>query len=175
MRHRVYAISKKYIRFLYVSMVLLSLAFPAILMGISLKRGVTFESSFVILLVILGFVIFITLFHEGRKMIQLIQHRQLELSETRLLIHQENKKELIFFDELENISVYEDHVGRVQAVMLTTVYGSMTKIQHYEDLKDLVHVIRNRAQVIVKRQNPQWMPLGIAGTFIVCILIIVLT
>lgn len=174
MRNRVFGTSKKYIQSLYALMVFFSIGFPLILMGVFLKRDVTFELSFIILLVILGGVIFITLFHEGRKMIQAIQGRRLEISETRLLIQKEKKKELIFFDELENISVYEDRVGRVQAVMLTTVYGSITKLSHYEDLKELVGVIHDRGRIIVKRQNNDWLALGLTLTVVACVLVLLL-
>jgi hypothetical protein len=172
MRNRVFGISKKYIQSLYAFMVIFSLGFPMMLMGVFLKRDVTFELSFIILLMILGGVIFITLFHEGRKMIQAIQGCRLEISETRLLIQREKKKELIFFDELENISVYEDRVGRVQAVLLTTVYGSITKLSHYEDLKELVGIIRSRGRVIVKRQKNDWIILGLTMTVVTGVLVL---
>jgi len=127
-----------------------------------------------LLLFILGSVLFITLFHEGRKMILEIQERKLELTDTRLLIHQESKKELIFFDELELVSIYEDKGGKVMEVILTTVYGSMTKLKHYEDLKDLVAVLRSRTEVAIHKRKHYWMPAGITGTLVIGIAILLL-
>ncbi len=163
LRNRVYSVSKKYIQLLYIFMVLASVALPLLLMSISLKKGVTFEQSFVMLLVILGSVIFITLFHEGRKVIQTIQNRQLELTETRLMIMQDNKKELIFFDEVELISVYENRGGHVSEVILKTVYGSITRLKHYDNLKDLATSIHCQGQVCIMKRKGEWFPLGAAG------------
>lgn len=150
---RQYPISKRFITLLHGVVFCISFALPALLMGLSLKQNRTFELSFLTLMGILAVVIFITLYHEGRKWIASFRLRYLEVSNTRVLIHRPHKKELIFFDELEKVEAHRSPSGNVNALVLKTIYGTETKLSYYEGLLELSDLIHRYGEVEVSEKE----------------------
>lgn len=163
MGNRVFRISENYIRFLYVLTVLASLLISGLLIGFSLKPDVTFDPSFVLLLMIFASVIFITLTNEGHKMIEGIKERRIELTESRLLIQREDKRVTIFFDELEDVTLLKDKQGRIQEITLKTVDGACEKLRHFEGLKELAALLSKRMMIRIRESSPMWYTLGMTG------------
>lgn len=163
MGNRVFRISENYIRFLYVLTVVASLLISSVLIGFSLKPDVTFDPSFVLLLAIFASVIFITLTNEGHKIIEGIKERKIELTESRLLIQREDKRVMIFFDELEDVTVLKDRQGRVKEITLMTADGTCEKLRHFDGLKELAAILSKRMMIRIRENSPMWYTLGMTG------------
>ncbi len=131
----------------------ISLIVPAGIILLSMKDNITLDTSTLTPIWIMSILISFVLFYESRKLINRLKSYKLEVSEERILKINDDKKKLIFFDDIDSVFVYSNFTGRVKRIIVKTIYDE-TVFENYENMHGIADLLKSKSLIDYKKIYP---------------------
>jgi len=86
------------------------------------------------------------LFYEGKKMVGKLRENKVEVTEERMLRFNEDKSELIFFEDISSVRAHRGLNGNIDKIKIRTAYNE-TVFENFDDMEELLEIIELKTEV----------------------------